>query len=545
MAKIKYILKAVIVITIALAFVLPGVAVVTNTKTNYMNEKMWEGKTRREISEAKTWSPTNKALPVNKGGNIAITGWAEGDARRPSITKDRLEHYFVTYQFDADLLSSPAGFAWTLDPLDQEAWWANGVTLTLEGVEMLYYPDTATCESPNYPLMNVFMAIDTEEAGGMYMADPTDYANWEIYTWTNGAPEPELAEIADGGWYQDLNYDDVIGPFNFYIYREIYDVYDLKSCPTFFHTGIEAASGVGYFDAQSHEKTIPANDPDQVNLPDKIQTVVYNTQTEKIIWKKIVPAEECDYEYTPYQKTVADGTNPTIAAYDNQVVILYMNGGQVKCIYSSDDGTTWSQPATITVGGYPDAYAVGNIVYAAYVNNANLYLVSSEDGGATWGDPVQMNDVDGSVVAEENCIDVHEAGIVWVDNRESNGYQNIYYAELPATGVPPTNPTCTYDKKADELTVSSTDADGDQIRYGVSWNNTQTVNKWTTFSNSGVAVKIDCGGRKGTVGVIAEDAKGLQSGWVSVKSKDKSVIYHSLLYELLLIIYKLQRMPQL
>ena len=70
--------------------------------------------------------------------------------------------------------------------------------------------------------------------------------------------------------------------------------------------------------------------------------------------------------------------------------------------------------------------------------------------GAT---PVQMNDEDGTVVAEENCIDVHEAGIVWVDNRELNDYQNIYYAELPAAGVPPTNPTCTYDKKNKEITV--------------------------------------------------------------------------------------------
>ena len=46
MTKIKYILEAVVVIIIALAFVLPGAAVVTNKETNYMNEKMWEGKTK-------------------------------------------------------------------------------------------------------------------------------------------------------------------------------------------------------------------------------------------------------------------------------------------------------------------------------------------------------------------------------------------------------------------------------------------------------------------------------------------------------------------
>jgi len=88
-----------------------------------------------------------------------------------------------------------------------------------------------------------------------------------------------------------------------------------------------------------------------------------------------------------------------------------------------------------------------------------------------------------------------------------------------STGLPPTKPTCTYDKKNNEITVTSTDADADQIRYGVSWNNDQNVDEWTTLYNSGVAAKIDCEGKNGTVGVIAEDATGRQSRWVSVNTK--------------------------
>jgi len=90
---------------------------------------------------------------------------------------------------------------------------------------------------------------------------------------------------------------------------------------------------------------------------------------------------------------------------------------------------------------------------------------------------------------------------------------------------PPTNPICTYDKSNKEITVSSTDLDGDQIRYGISWNNTQTVDEWTTYYDSGVAATIDCTDKEGTVGVIAEDTNGAQSGWVSVTSKDKSMNY--------------------
>ena len=544
MRKTKQILGAVVVIAVALAFVLPSSAVVTNVVTNEQIDPLWIGKERREIKEVKTWSKENMPLQLSQGDDVQISGWAEGDDRRPAITKTPDGAAFVTYQHDEDIFASGAGFAYALDTSDQEEWFNSGVILSLQGVEIIYYPDTATCEHPDYELMNVFVAIDTEEGGGMYIPDYTDYETWEIYTWTNAMPEPELAQISDGGWYQDLNYDDIIGPFNFYIFHEIYDVYDIVRCPIFFHTGIDSESGLGYFDGQLNEQTAPASDPDYVNLPDRIHTSIYNMDTEKVIWKKIDPAIDCDYEFTPFQATVADGTNPSIGAYDNNVAIVYAHEGNIKCVYSSDDGESWSQPVTIGPGGFPDVYNIGSTLIAGYVNNGNLYVVSSENGGATWSAPQQVNNVDGTVVEEENCIDVHSAGIVWVDDR--NGAFNIFYAQLPGSGSPPTTPTATYNKQNDELAVSSTDPDGDQIRYGVSWDNDQTVDKWTGFSDSGVEVKIDCEGNKGPVGVIAEDSNGLQSGWVSVTPKSKSTGFQPLLSELFPQLYRLlQRLLQL
>lgn len=436
MIKIKHILQTIIVLVFVLAFILSSIALVINDKIDYINENMWKGKKRVDISKALNWSPIIKELPVSKDDNIAISGWADGEARRPSITMDSLGNVFVTYQFDQDLFNSPAGFAWNPNPLDQEAWWNNGIAISPEGIDMLYYPDTAVCEHPDYELMNVFVAIDTEEVGGIYIPDVTDYNLWEYYTWDNEAPDPEFAAISDGGWYQDIYHEDVIGPFNFYIYHGINDNYDIESCPIFFHNGIDAKRGVSYLDAQSDEKTAPSKDADYINLPDRMHTVICNTDTEKIIWKKIDPAVEADYEFTPFQATVADGTNPTIAAFDNKVTILYHNKGQIKSIYSSDDGETWSQPFTIGPGEYPDVYSYKKIFYAAYVNNRNLYLTVSKDGGLTWNDPVQINDVNGHVVAEENCVDVHRGGIVWVDDRELNGFQNIYYTELPLEQTP-------------------------------------------------------------------------------------------------------------
>lgn len=468
--KTKVFLEAVIVITVVLALVLPSSAVVTNKDINEEKDFFWEGKEKIEIDDALTWSQTNEPLPASLNGNIAISGWAEGDSRRPSITRDSLGNVFVTYQFDEDILSSAAGFAYNPNPLDQDAWWENGVVLSLTDIELLYYPDTALCEHPTYELMNVFVALDTEEAGGMYIPDVTNYETWEIYTWTSGAPDPELAAISDGGWYDDFHYPgEIIGPHNFYIYHEIYDIYDIPSCPIFFHNGIDAGSGIGYFDAQSFEETAPAGDPDIVNLEDRMHTSVYNKDTEKVIWKKIDPAVESDYEFTPFQATVADGTNPAIAAYGTQVAIIYHQDGQIKCVYSSNDGDTWSQPVNIGAGRYPDAYALGSTIYAAYVNNGNLYSVSSEDGGVTWSSPTKRNDQDGSVVAEENCIDVHSAGIVWVDSRTGN--YNIFYTPLSSGPNPPTitGPSSGKINRNIDFTLSTDDPGGLDVSYFVDW----------------------------------------------------------------------------
>ncbi|PNX46480.1 MAG: hypothetical protein BV457_07645, partial [Thermoplasmata archaeon M9B1D] len=157
MRKTKQILGAVVVIAVALAFVLPSSAVVTNVLTKEKIDPLWIGK------ERKAWSKEDMSLPLLQGDNVQISGWAEGDDRRPAITQVSDGAIFVTYQNDADIFASGAGFAFSSDPLDQEAWFNNGVILTLQGVEIIYYPDTATCEHPDYQLMNVFVAIDTEE----------------------------------------------------------------------------------------------------------------------------------------------------------------------------------------------------------------------------------------------------------------------------------------------------------------------------------------------------------------------------------------------
>jgi len=92
-----------------------------------------------------------------------------------------------------------------------------------------------------------------------------------------------------------------------------------------------------------------------------------------------------------------------------------------------------------------------------------------------------------------------------------------------AENNPPNKPVCSYDSSSDELVVTATDPDGDQVRYGVDWNLDGTVDQWTGLVPSGTQKSISCSGRKGTVGVLSEDEYGAQSDWVSQKSKNKPI----------------------
>jgi hypothetical protein len=96
---------------------------------------------------------------------------------------------------------------------------------------------------------------------------------------------------------------------------------------------------------------------------------------------------------------------------------------------------------------------------------------------------------------------------------------------------PPNNPACSYDRLTDELVVTATDPDGDQLKYGVDWDNDLGIDQWTILVPSGTEQRIDCGGRKGFVGVIAQDVYGAESDLVSQKSKNKVFFCHTLFFQ--------------
>jgi hypothetical protein len=108
---------------------------------------------------------------------------------------------------------------------------------------------------------------------------------------------------------------------------------------------------------------------------------------------------------------------------------------------------------------------------------------------------------------------------------EANEADNIFEKTLTASNSnrnqPPTKPICNYEKNTGKIIARSTDPNPtDMIRYGVSWNNNRNVDQWTNYHDSNEKVTINCEGKEGTFGIIAQDDKGAFSACTSISSNN-------------------------
>ncbi len=416
-------LKAVVAVAVAFCLLFSASVI-----ANDPDEVTESGVLKQDIKNIQTWTSS----PTLAGADIMMES-GEGDDILPSITMDADGHFIVTWTNMPSFSESNWGIAYAADPIDP---WTSYV-LTMGGTETHFDTAHIVDQDGDYNgLMGVYIDYTNMNTGYYLIPDITvDPGSWDqIFYWEGDGTEVDYACIDDSPFYVGPYYPQYAGPFNFYVYHFVGSGYDIPHCPVFFRTDVRGgAGGVSFFDAQEYEKTAPAQDPDLAPLSDRIHTVIENFSSNAIIWKMIVPAEEPDYEYTPYQDTIGEGTCAAIEAFeDGHVAVVYENSGEILCTITSDHGAAWTTPTAIATGEYPDICKLGADFWVGYVEDDNVFVMKSTDYGATWGEPMQMNDEDGTVFGEPNCIDMHESGMIaWEDERgeDIDIYTDLFFSE--------------------------------------------------------------------------------------------------------------------
>ena len=401
-----------------------------------------------------SFTPLNKVIASNMDGNVKISTSSYDDIT-PTITRDANGNPVVAYATQMSVLQQNVTLVYSPD--HGSTWQALAAFTSDAGI--LQYP------SLDY-------VPETKDIALSYMDPSSDY---QVTLWRIGdVTDSETYNGIRWGLQDTDNYEEIVTghvhyiALQFFTCHEMMTGYDIQSCPhlAYWTQDLNQPDPIGgiYFDGQSILKTAPASNLDIATGSDYFYLVMqhYNETTghnEIALKKTVTNLDElltqgggpggmdkyADIEAMPWQMYVAkedgyDDIDPSIAASGHNVVVVYMNNNNIygdwdiMCAYSSDDGETWqySKVTDIHPGNeeYPAVYMSGSNAYCVYIANGNLYLTKSTDGGATWGEPVQINNVDGKVVAEPRSVDITEAGIVWEDTRDGN--KDIYYAQLPA-----------------------------------------------------------------------------------------------------------------
>jgi len=170
----------------------------------------------------------------------------------------------------------------------------------------------------------------------------------------------------------------------------------------------------------------------------------------------------------------ANLTYPSVAAYNNNVIVACQKGSDVIVYYSANGFSSKTEVAVQTSAYYPEVvFAAQGIAVLTYTKDNVLYFRTSDNYGATWSDEAVVSD--NQINLNDRAANLDEFGGsiygVWEDTRGDNidAYFDMVYE---FENNPPATPNLTGQHKlkknvAYDFTFSTTDPDGDDVSYMV------------------------------------------------------------------------------
>jgi len=384
-----------------------------------------------------TLKAINQPIPraVNQGNVLISADNPDGDDQHPQVTKNSQGTLIVVYEQSLDILSQNIPVVWSPDG---EQWTMQFIFDSIEFTEgsgILQYP-TIVYNAPNDLLF-------------LTMLDPIA----EMYNAEMSFIQGDIATAEEASWYgisgqdsQNYQYSSCTSTNNFFVSTTTEDGYGMTQTlglgyftyPDFEHP---ANMGGYYYDGQSIHESGPATG---LEMDVGGNRIYLTTETEGQITVKTATADEnlltsgemqnemdkyADIEQWPGEY-IGSGTDPDVSSSGNKVCVVYVQGGDVKCSYSTNGAGyepehNWQVSTVATGATAPAVYMTGDTVYCAYVKDGNVYRTESNDAGAAWGTPEQVNDVDGTASGEADSVALIDLGVIFTDTR--NGAKDIYF----------------------------------------------------------------------------------------------------------------------
>jgi hypothetical protein len=399
------------------------------------------------ITTTSTTSNNKSSMPTNLADTLISADNPDGDDIHPRLCTGPGGVMVVVYEAQSGLFSSTVPVVWSDDA--GETWTTQFIFDSIDftsGSGFLQYPDILyessvdqyflTMVDPYAELYNNEMSfipgdITTAEEASWYGISGSGSSGYYYCSGSN-----------IGDWFMALTTEDGYGTTQ--LFGLGYFTYpDFESPPVM---------GGFYYDGNSEHQSAPGAELEMDVGSERVyivcetvdQITVKSTTSDRDLhlsgeqqngmdkWSDI---EQFPGEY------IATGSDPDVSTDGSNVVVAYVDGGNVICARSPTDGSTYDpghnwQMTTIDSGAAPSIHIGGNTVSVAYVKGGNVYKAVSEDGGATFGTPEKLNSVDGTVSDEKGSVAINEIGVVWTDERD--GQKDIYTsgaAAVPIIGV--------------------------------------------------------------------------------------------------------------
>jgi outer membrane protein assembly factor BamB len=232
----------------------------------------------------------------------------------------------------------------------------------------------------------------------------------------------------------------------------------------------------------------------------------------------------------------------------NNKVYVGSGNGKIYCLDSSNGDKLWNYTTSDSIGSSP-AIADGKLYIGSY--DTNVYCLDALTGNHIWNYSTDQSVYASPAVADGkvyvgsgnmsppagklNCLDALTGECLWYLPTDSVAHSSpaiasskVYMSSSDGSlyclcdNLPPDKPSRPSGSISGEpgvvynYSTSTTDPNGDDIRYGWDWNGDKEVDEWTSFYPSGVTVTTSHSWEHMGIRLVrvkAEDTSGFQSEW--------------------------------